>query len=125
MTDDSKSHRGHSPPQVWELLKPLARQNRHEPTDGEERLWRAIRSRHIKAVKFRRQYAIERFIVDFCAVESHLVIEVDGPIHAYTEAEDGVRQEFIESQGFRVLRFTNEQVLQHIEDVLAAIAQAL
>ncbi|MCS6918857.1 MAG: rRNA maturation RNAse YbeY, partial [Fimbriimonadales bacterium] len=70
--------------ELWELLKPLARQKRREPTPAEKRLWKYLRNRQLLGFKFRRQHTIERFIVDFYCPEAKLVIEVDGEIHDYT-----------------------------------------
>lgn len=110
---------------LWEKLKPLAREMRHEPTQAERKLWQAIRAHQIAQAHFRRQHPIERFIVDFCCHDARLVIEVDGEIHQYTQEEDKLRQEFLESLGFRVLRFTNEEVLSDINTVVEAIHRAL
>ncbi len=72
-------------------------------------------------VKFRRQHPLDRFVVDFFCDEATLIVEVDGAIHQYTAEEDALRQEFLESYGFRVLRFNNEDVLHHSADVLDLI----
>ena len=69
----------------------------------------------------RRQHTIERFIVDFYAAQVGVVIEVDGPVHDFSQEHDAVRQEFLESLGLKVLRFRNEQVLHDIDAVLAEI----
>ena len=111
-------------PALWAKLKPLARQMRCEPTLAEQRLWQYLR-RHQLGVKFRRQQVIDRFIVDFYAREARLIIEVDGPIHQYTVEEDLIRQESLESLGFRVLRFTNDMVFEAMPDVLAEIRAAV
>ncbi len=108
-------------PAMWDLLKPLARQMRAAPTLAERLLWEHLRDRQVGGLKFRRQHGIERFIVDFYCAEMRLVIEVDGPIHEYTQEEDAVRQQFLESQGLRVLRFTNDEVLNDLPSVLARI----
>jgi very-short-patch-repair endonuclease len=68
---------------------------------------------------------IDRFIVDFYCHEVKLVIEVDGEIHNYTQVEDAIREEFLESLGLRVVRFKNEDVLFRIEGVLEEIVQWL
>jgi very-short-patch-repair endonuclease len=115
----------HSSEETWKLLKPLARQKRHEPTVAENQLWQRLRNRQVGGIKFRRQYAIDRFIVDFYSKEGNLIIEVDGPIHDYTPEEDKLRQEFLESLGFRVVRFTNEHVLKHTDEVIAEISAFL
>jgi len=114
-----------APPAWWDRLKPLARQMRHEPTPAEELLWQRLRNRQIAGAKFRRQHAVERFIVDFYCSEARLVIEIDGPIHDYTPAEDALRQEFLESLGLRVIRFANDEVQTGIERVIRQIKGAL
>jgi very-short-patch-repair endonuclease len=115
----------YTPPHLWAKLKPLARQMRKNPTPAENKLWQHLRGKQLLGYKFRRQHAIERFIVDFYCHEARLIVEVDGPIHQYTTEEDAIRQKFLESLGFRVLRFTNEQVLTNIDGVLEKIAEAL
>lgn len=112
-------------PALWEKLKPLARQMRHKPTPAEQVLWQHLRNRAVLDYKFRRQYSIDRFVVDFVCIEAALIIEVDGEIHQYTADEDSIRQEFLESLGFRVLRFSNEQVLREIDEVLRQISEKL
>jgi very-short-patch-repair endonuclease len=104
-------------------LKPLARQMRKAPTAAEYKLWQRLRQRQIADAKFRRQFAIERFIVDFCCVPLRLIIEVDGPTHQYTQAEDAIRQACLEEAGFTVLRFSNLEVLNHIYAVLTRIEE--
>ena len=113
------------PPELWERLKPVARQMRQNPTPAESRLWQRIRKRQICGVKFRRQVPFERFLVDFCCFSARLIVEVDGPIHRYTVAEDAIRQEFLEFLGFRVLRFTNQQVFTTLDRVVAEIRTAV
>jgi very-short-patch-repair endonuclease len=114
-----------SPPEIWKQLKPLARQMRTEPTLAEKQLWQRLKSKQLLGFKFRRQQVIDRFIVDFYCQEVKLVIEVDGEIHNYTQVEDAIRQEFLESLRLRVLRFKNEDVLLRIEGVLGEIARWL
>jgi very-short-patch-repair endonuclease len=98
---------------------------RHEPTPTEDALWQALRGRQLEGVQFRRQHAIDRFIVDFYSREARLVIEVDGPIHQYKAEEDAIRQQFLESTGLHVLRFSNQEVQQSLPNVLARIRIAL
>ena len=117
-------HSWRCPPHLWGLLKPLAREKRHRPTPAEDRLWQQLRNRQVLGRKFRRQHAIERFIVDFYSRGISLVIEVDGGIHQYTQEQDALRQSFLEWQGLRVIRFTNEQVLFDMESVLQEIEEA-
>ncbi|WP_426061977.1 endonuclease domain-containing protein [Hymenobacter sp. B1770] len=107
-------------------LKEYARQNRRQPTDAEAQLWQALRGSKLGA-KFRRQHAIGFFIVDFICVAANLTIELDGEIHATPEqAEyDAGRTFTLTELGYRELRFTNEQVLTSLDEVLAAITEIL
>jgi very-short-patch-repair endonuclease len=109
---------------VWEKLKPYAREMRKNPTPAEDALWQHLRLNQL-GVKFRRQHAIGPFIVDFYAREARLIIEVDGPIHEKQKEYDEMRQAYLESLGYRVVRFTNEQVLQNIDAVLAILQKVL
>lgn len=109
-------------PQLWEKLKPLARQMRCKPTPAEKLFWEKLRHKQLLGCKFRRQQTIDRFIVDFYCSEARLVVEVDGEIHDYTQAEDAIRQEFLESLGLQVVRFSNEDVMERMEVVLEDIA---
>ncbi len=116
-----------STPQQWGKLKPLAREMRHAPTHAEDELWQRIRNRRIGGAKFRRQHAVEGFIVDFVCMENRLIIEVDGDIHDLPDqqAYDHERQHVLEAKGFRVLRFTNGDVLQSLDAVAKGIGEAL
>ena len=87
-------------PWTWERLRDSARHNRSRPTDAEDLLWSALRRRP-GGFKFRRQYAIDRFIVDFYCVKAQLVIEVDGPIHEYKRESDSVREEHLKTRGLK------------------------
>jgi very-short-patch-repair endonuclease len=122
---EEKPPLGDTSPNLWYKLKPLARQMRHEPTPAEDTLWQRLRNRRVCDAKFRRQHSIERFIVDFFCAEHRLIIEVDGSIHDYTVEEDALRQEFLESLGYRVIRFRNEDVFQGIDAVIEEISKRL
>ncbi|MCE2719253.1 MAG: endonuclease domain-containing protein [Dolichospermum sp.] len=98
---------------------------RTEATLAEKQLWQRLKNKQLLGFKFRRQQVIDRFIVDFYCHEVKLVIEVDGEIHNYTQVEDAIREEFLESLGLRVVRFKNEDVLFRIEGVLEEIVQWL
>jgi len=117
--------RWHTAPDLWARLKPLARQMRREPTEAEALLWQHLRNHRLLGFKFRRQHSIERFIVDSYCAEARLVVEVEGPIHQYQQEEDRIRQAFLESQGLRVLRFPNQDVLRNPEQVIRQISAAL
>jgi very-short-patch-repair endonuclease len=118
---EEKPHLGDTSPNLWYKLKPLARQMRHEPTAAEDALWQRLRNRKVCDSKFRRQHSIERFIVDFFCEDHRLVIEVDGSIHDYTVEEDAIRQAYLESLGYRVIRFGNDEVFQTIDAVIEQV----
>ncbi len=103
----------------------FARQLRSNLTDSERLLWRHVRLRQLHGHKFRRQYVVSGYIVDFACVERKLVVEVDGGQHAERRAYDTDRTARIEAQGFHVLRFWNNEVLGNIEGVLEVILAAL
>jgi very-short-patch-repair endonuclease len=107
-------------------LKDYARANRKQPTEAENHLWQELRN-HKLGARFRRQHAIQQFIVDFVCLEAWLIIEVDGSIHAdASQAEyDGGRTHNLQEAGFLVLRFTNEEVLHSTLTVLQTITKHL
>jgi very-short-patch-repair endonuclease len=102
-----------------------ARALRANPTDAERKLWTVLRNRQTAGCRFRRQAPIGRYIVDFVCFERGLVVEVDGGQHAIEAERDDVRSAWLESQGYRVLRFWNNEVLENADGVAAAIAVAL
>jgi very-short-patch-repair endonuclease len=104
-------------------LTPLARNLRSRMTDAEIKLWYRL-SRKQLGVIFRRQYPIGDFIVDFVSFDSRLIIEVDGSQHADSK-QDKNRDEFLESQGFKVLRFWDNEVLNNINGVVETIQEAI
>ena len=107
-------------------LKGFARHNRSNSTEAENALWQLIRGNKL-GPRFRRQHAIERFIVDFVCLSAWLIIEVDGEYHADAEqAEyDGGRTHRLQELGFQVLRFSNEEVLHHPNYVTQLISNHL
>jgi very-short-patch-repair endonuclease len=102
-----------------------ARQLRRAQTEAEARLWSRLRAHRLAGVGFRRQHAIGPFIVDFCAPRRKLVIELDGSQHLEQGEYDAGRTVYLEERGYRVVRFFNDQVMNHIDEVLAVILQAL
>ena len=109
-----------------ELTK-RARQMRTEMTEPETRLWLQLRAKRFDGVKFRRQKVIqddfERYIVDFAANDPKLVIELDGDTHAGSEAYDVARTRFLQSKGYRVVRFSNADVMTNLDGVLVRISE--
>jgi adenine-specific DNA-methyltransferase len=98
-----------------------ARQLRLSATDAECRLWTHLRSRRLRQLKFRRQLPIAGYIVDFVCLETRLVVELDGGQHAEQSTHDEHRTAILEKNGFRVLRFWNDDVLTKLDAVLEEI----
>jgi len=94
-----------------------ARQLRHRQTDAESKLWQYLRNRQLSGVKFRRQVPLGRYVVDFLSDAQKLIIELDGGHHNVDT--DRERTEWLESEGYRVIRFWNNEVTDNIEGVLA------
>lgn len=99
-----------------------ARALRNNATDAERALWQAISARKISGIRFNRQMPIGPFICDFVARSIRLVIEVDGGQH--DETVDAARTTYLESQGYRVIRFWNNDVLGNLDDA-AEIARVI
>ena len=113
-------------PKQWERVKSLSRAMRQDPTPAENALWQALRGQQL-GVKFRRQHAVDSFVVDFISLPDKLIIEVDGAVHAEAQqaAYDAGRTEILRELGYRVLRFANEAVFSDLPGVLSEIKQAL
>ena len=115
----------HSPEKLWRRLKAKAKLLRREQTTAEAELWNRLRGGKLGGFRFRRQYAIGQFVVDFFCWKANLVIELDGGIHSAKRMEDRARQEFLERRGLRVLRFSNDRVFADPIGVLGEISAAL
>jgi len=103
-----------------------AKRLRTYQTPFEQKLWSALRAQRFGGAKFRRQVVIGRYIVDFaCRIPRMLIIEVDGDTHGDRERYDAERTRFLESKGYRVLRFTNGDVGANLDGVLTMIADTL
>ena len=102
-----------------------ARRLRNNSTDAERRLWYFLRNQQLAGHKFRRQYPLAGYIVDFVCVPARLMVELDGGQHLEAVAYDQQRTEALHGEGYRVLRFWNDDVLLRAEDVVAEIFRAL
>ena len=100
-----------------------ARQLRSVSTVPERILWSALRDRRLAGLKFRRQVPVGPYFVDFICVEARLVIELDGESHEGRQRYDTKRTEYLESQGYRMFRVTNDDVFEDLEAVAIAIAR--
>ena len=114
-------------PLNYEMLKENAKNRRKNPTEAESFLWKNLQSKNLDNYKFRREHIIGDFIVDFVCLSKQLVIEVDGGYHNEENQQelDKLRTEYLNKQGFTVIRFTNESILFDIENTLNAIKVAL
>lgn len=102
-----------------------ARKLRKQSTDAENLLWRHLRNRQILNAKFRRQHPFPPYIVDFVCLEQKLIIEIDGSQHMDNQSYDEKRTRCLESLGFRVLRFWNNEVFNKTLAVLEVIYSEL
>ncbi len=102
-----------------------AKELRHEMTPLERKLWARLRAHRMKGVHFRPQHAIKNYVVDFCAPRKKLIIELDGSQHLEQSEYDAQRTEFLQSKGYRVLRFWNNDVANHMDAVLNVIWENL
>jgi very-short-patch-repair endonuclease len=98
---------------------------RRSLTEAESRLWRAIRAEQIEGHKFRRQHTLGSYIVDFISLDARLIVELDGGQHADAVDYDDRRDAWLTSEGYRVLRFWNNDVMENLQGVLMNIAAAL
>ena len=101
----------------------LSKEFRRKQTAAESELWGRLRNGKLSGIKFRRQYAIGRYIADFYCSKANLVIEIDGAIHEIKDKKeyDLIRENEIKSRDIHILRFTNEQVVNDIKEVLLKI----
>jgi very-short-patch-repair endonuclease len=114
-----------------EIAKTICRDLRKNPTEAETILWKALRERKLLNKKFRRQHPIfydltgreSFFVADFYNFEEKLVVELDGVIHRYKLRKDKEKTEILNNLGLRVIRFTNEEVENNIDEVLRKISK--
>lgn len=101
-----------------------ARELRWTMTEAEKALWQALRTNRLEGWHFRRQQVIDSFIVDFYCHAAGLVVEVDGDIHVTQRDQDAERDQLLALRGLRVVRFTNQEVIQHLDQVIFRILTA-
>jgi very-short-patch-repair endonuclease len=97
---------------------------RRDATDAERAMWRILRDRRLAGFKFRRQQPLGRYFVDFVCFSHRLILEIDGGQHAESTT-DNSRTAWLESQGFRILRFWNSEVLKNQEGVYRTVLETL
>jgi very-short-patch-repair endonuclease len=107
-------------------IRNFAKKMRREPTDAELAMWLLLRDRRLALFKFRRQVPFQGFILDFVCFEKRIIIEIDGSQHAASE-RDRVRDAILLAEGFQIVRYWNNDVLQRrsnvLEDIFAKLAE--
>jgi very-short-patch-repair endonuclease len=98
---------------------------RKELMPAERKLWAYLRGNQLNGINFRRQHAIGSYIADFCSLKYKLIIELDGSQHLDQEEYDQERTKYLEEQGYKVIRFWNNQVLNDMDGVIRAIIFAI
>ena len=107
-------------------LKPYARDLRKNGTKGEALLWKKVlRAKDMEGYQFNRQFPIGNYIVDFICRKLNLIIEIDGSSHLTRGAEDKIREDFLENQGFTILHFPEMEIVHRIDDVIKDIYHAI
>lgn len=106
-------------------LTPIAQKLRKKSTPAERKLWNILRKNQLAGCHFTRQHPINPYIVDFCCRSKHLIIEIDGDIHAMKEQDDLIREQFLRDSGYNLIRFTNRQVLYDLDAVVLCILETL
>ncbi len=108
-------------------LSHRAKELRHTETEAEQIIWSWLRTKKLNGVKFRRQEPVGKYIVDFVSFEKKLIIEIDGGQHSLEEnrINDTVRTKWLQSQGFRVIRFWNNDVSSNLDGVITRIKESL
>jgi len=115
----------HHPAKLPEDIRAFARDLRSRMTDAEALLWMLLRNRRIAGAKFRRQHPEGRYILDFYCDEKKLGIELDGGQHGEVVEYDQQRDSWLQTQGIRMLRFWNNQMMTETEAVMEAIYKAV
>ncbi len=106
---------------MQDLLPQRARQLRKKMTEAERKLWSKLRRRQMGGLRFRRQVTFDKYIVDFACFDPKIIIEIDGSQHANQVVYDDERTKYLQSFGYTVLRFWNNEISNKFEDVLQTI----
>ena len=100
-----------------------AKELRRDMTPAEKILWKHIRTNKLNGLHFRRQQIVHGYFADFYCHEHELIVEVDGAIHEFQKEYDAEREEYLNSLGLRVIRFTNDEILKDLKGVLQKIVE--
>ena len=101
-----------------------AKRLRREMTPAEKILWKQLKANRLQGLHFRRQQIVHGYFPDFYCHQHELIVEVDGDIHDLQQEYDAEREEYLESLGFRIIRFTNEEITKNLKGVLQKIVEA-
>jgi very-short-patch-repair endonuclease len=112
-------------PKTDETMLRRARSMRQQTSPIEDKLWSRLRNKQLNGTKFARQVVIGPYIVDFVARSHKFVVELDGDSHGNRAEYDAMRTQFLEQQGYRVIRFSNSDVVGNLDGVLEAIVLAI
>jgi very-short-patch-repair endonuclease len=110
-------------PAIRRQISEHASQLRRDRTDAEEKFRQAVRNRQLDGFKFRFQHSLLPYIADFACLDAMLIVEIDGGQH--DEQRDARRTAFLESEGFEILRFWNNDVLSNLDGIIHVVRQAL
>jgi len=106
--------------EMYERAKKL----RREMTPAEKILWKELRTNKLNGLHFRRQQIVHGYFADFYCHQHELIVELDGAIHELQKEYDADREEYLVALGFRIVRFTNEEISRNLEGVLQKIVDA-
>ena len=122
-----EQHWATADPVLYGLMKVHAKKMRNQPTEAEKLIWDVLSAKKLDGFKFRRQHVIGSFIADFICLKKSLIIEIDGLIHQLPEnkSSDEERTAWLNQQGYRVVRFTNDEILGDLDFVLEKLRAEL
>lgn len=106
-------------------LTSRAKEMRKGLPEPERRMWHELRAERFQGVKFRRQKVVGKYIADFASNAPKLVVEIDGDTHAGQEGYDATRTQFLEDQGYTVIRFSNLEVMGNMDGVLTRLGEVV
>jgi len=114
-------------PVIYGLLKEYCQRMRNQPTEAEKIVWEALSGKKLEGYKFRRQHIIGNYITDFICLKRNLIIEIDGLIHQLPDnvVSDAERTAWLEGHGYKVIRFTNDEVIFRLNEVVDRIIETL
>jgi very-short-patch-repair endonuclease len=107
----------------FEMLE-RAKQLRREMTPAEKILWKELRTNKLNRLHFRRQQIVHGYFADFYCHQHELIVELDGEIHEFQKEYDAEREEYLIACGFRIIRFTNDEINKDLKGVLQKIVEA-